>query len=213
MSGAAFNPYEVLGLGRDATEAEIRAAYRQLSKEKHPDGGGTAEAFAAIGLAHSILMDERRRTAFDREGKVTEDKPDNARAGALQLIDAFISGVVAAYATNFDPYLDPRRRDLVAEFRAQMNEQISQQTAEIFQTEKAIKFVVDFKGRFSGKDPANPIERSLERQIEKARGVLDQMKEQIENRRLALEIIDGYTFRADSADASHEFFLLTGLRR
>jgi len=208
-----FDPYAVLGLERTATPAEIRAAYRRLSKEKHPDAGGSAEAFAEIGLAHNILMDESRRATFDREGKVTEDKPDNARAGAIQLIDAFIGGVVAAYATNFDPYLDPRRRDLVAEFRQQMNEQISAQTAEIFQTEKAIKFVIDFKGRFSGKDPANPIERSLERQIAKARSVLDSMKEQIEHRRRALEIIDGYTFRADSADASHEFFLLTGLRR
>jgi len=67
---AARNPYEVLGVKKEASEAEIRAAYRKLAKQHHPDlnpGNKAAEArFKEIAGAHDLLSDQDKRARFDR---------------------------------------------------------------------------------------------------------------------------------------------------
>lgn len=64
------DPYEVLGVARTATEAEIRTAYRKLAKEHHPDlnpGKPAAELrFKEISSAYGILGDAEKRARFDR---------------------------------------------------------------------------------------------------------------------------------------------------
>lgn len=66
----AEDPYEILGLKRDATEAEIRTAYRKLAKRHHPDLNPgkpeAAERFKAINTANDILSDPDKRARFDR---------------------------------------------------------------------------------------------------------------------------------------------------
>src|SRR5689334_23221832 len=67
---AARNPYEVLGVKKDASEDEIRGAYRKLAKRYHPDlnpGNKEAEArFKEISGANDILGDKEKRARFDR---------------------------------------------------------------------------------------------------------------------------------------------------
>jgi molecular chaperone DnaJ len=60
--------YVVLGIGSDATQDEIRSAYRRQAKKHHPDcsGEGT-EAFLAIGQAYEVLGDPALRRAYDDE--------------------------------------------------------------------------------------------------------------------------------------------------
>jgi DnaJ-class molecular chaperone len=66
----AASPYETLGIKKDASEAEIKAAYRQLAKKHHPDlNPGDASAklrFAEISSANDLLSDKDKRAAFDR---------------------------------------------------------------------------------------------------------------------------------------------------
>ena len=67
---AARNPYKVLGVKKDASEDEIRSAYRKLAKRYHPDlnpGNKEAEArFKEISGANDILSDTDKRARFDR---------------------------------------------------------------------------------------------------------------------------------------------------
>ncbi len=64
------DPYEILGVKREATQAEIRKAYLRLAKKNHPDlhpGDKAAEArFKEISAANDIVGDEKKRAAFDR---------------------------------------------------------------------------------------------------------------------------------------------------
>lgn len=64
------DPYAVLGVKREATQDEIRKAYRQLAKKLHPDlnpGDKTAEEkFKQVSAAYDVLGDADKRARFDR---------------------------------------------------------------------------------------------------------------------------------------------------
>ena len=67
------DPYQILGVTREATVDEIRKAYRALAKKSHPDlhpGDKAAEArFKEIAVAYGIVGDETKRALFD-SGKI-----------------------------------------------------------------------------------------------------------------------------------------------
>lgn len=73
------DPYDVLGVARTASEAEIKKAYRRLAKTWHPDqkpDDPTAkEKFAEIGSAYELLSDKEKRGQFDRGEIDAEGKP------------------------------------------------------------------------------------------------------------------------------------------
>jgi len=65
--------YEVLGVSRDATQEEIKKAYRRLAKRYHPDlnkDGGSAEKFKEVAEAYEVLSDPEKRAQYDRFGHV-----------------------------------------------------------------------------------------------------------------------------------------------
>ena len=75
------DPYAILGVARNATEAEIRGAYRELVAKYHPDKhqgnpleGLAAEKMAEINRAYEILSAPERRAAYD-SGQGTWPRP------------------------------------------------------------------------------------------------------------------------------------------
>ncbi|MEJ6781194.1 DnaJ C-terminal domain-containing protein [Aminobacter sp. Piv2-1] len=64
------DPYEVLGVARNASAKDIKAAFRKLAKKHHPDQNPddpkAKERFAAANQAYEILGDEKKKAAFDR---------------------------------------------------------------------------------------------------------------------------------------------------
>jgi len=63
--------YEILGVGRDATQKQIKDAYRRLARKLHPDVNPdptAAEQFKEVGEAYAILSDDQKRAQYDRFG-------------------------------------------------------------------------------------------------------------------------------------------------
>ncbi|MGH2542918.1 MAG: DnaJ domain-containing protein, partial [Ardenticatenaceae bacterium] len=63
--------YEVLGIGRSATQADIRTAFRKLARQYHPDlnkGEDAEERFKEINEAYEVLSDDQKRGLYDRWG-------------------------------------------------------------------------------------------------------------------------------------------------
>ncbi|GAA2458753.1 molecular chaperone DnaJ [Streptomyces macrosporus] len=85
--------YKVLGVPKDATEAEIKKAYRKLAREYHPDANKgdrqAEERFKEISEAHDVLGDPKRRKEYDE-------------ARALFGAGGFRTGPGAAGGFNFD---------------------------------------------------------------------------------------------------------------
>ena len=73
------DPYEVLGVQKNATPAAIKSAFRRLAKKLHPDANKTDKAaatkFAELNAAYEIVGDESKRKAFDRGEIDAEGKP------------------------------------------------------------------------------------------------------------------------------------------
>lgn len=72
--------YELFGVERDATAAQIRKAYLLKSRELHPDKQqdpklkeAAKQAFQDLTAAHDVLKDEKKRARYDKTGKVGDD--------------------------------------------------------------------------------------------------------------------------------------------
>ncbi len=64
--------YDVLGVGRAASQDEIKKAYRQLARQYHPDVSDVADAevrFKEINEAYEVLSDSEKRATYDRFGR------------------------------------------------------------------------------------------------------------------------------------------------
>lgn len=78
--------YEVLGISRDASEADIKKAYRRLAMKHHPDRNpddkSSEDKFKEIQTAYDVLSDERKRAAYDQFGHDGFDQAAGMGGGA-----------------------------------------------------------------------------------------------------------------------------------
>ncbi|HEU4708559.1 MAG TPA: DnaJ domain-containing protein, partial [Methylophilaceae bacterium] len=88
--------YEVLGVNRDASEEEIKKAYRKLAMKYHPDRNPdnpkAEEHFKEAKEAYEMLSDEQKRAAYDQFGHAGVDPsagPGPGGAGFGNFSDAF----------------------------------------------------------------------------------------------------------------------------
>jgi molecular chaperone DnaJ len=91
--------YEVLGVERHATAAELKTAYRKLAMEFHPDrnqGDKQAEErFKEVGEAYAVLSDPQKRQRYDTFGHSANGAPDLGGfsfESAFDLFDMFFGG-------------------------------------------------------------------------------------------------------------------------
>lgn len=97
--------YEVLGVDRDATEEEIKRAFRKLAFQHHPDHNhedGAADRFKEINEAYQVLSDPQKRVAYDRfghggaEGLFGRGFEGFDFGGFGDIFDAFFGGAATA---------------------------------------------------------------------------------------------------------------------
>lgn len=88
MQSADNNLYATLGLDRRCTDEQIRAAYRVLAKQHHPDvNANSLEAVRrtqALNAAYEILSDEERRRDYDRELDAPKQASASRRPGKFE---------------------------------------------------------------------------------------------------------------------------------
>ena len=76
--------YEVLGVSKDASEAEIKKAYRKLARQYHPDvnkAEDAAEKFKEVKEAYDVLSDPQKRARYDQYGHAGTDQGNGGFGG------------------------------------------------------------------------------------------------------------------------------------
>ena len=76
--------YDILGVAKDATDDEIKKAYRKLSKKFHPDinkEAGAEDKFKELAEAYEVLSDGNKRAAYDQYGHASTDPNFGAGGG------------------------------------------------------------------------------------------------------------------------------------
>jgi len=104
MANGNRDPYEVLGLPRNASQDEVKAAFRRLASQNHPDRNqndpGAVARFKEVNQAYQVLSDPERRANFDRFGAIAEQpgSPFGANGpfpgGVVDLGDIAIDGIL-----------------------------------------------------------------------------------------------------------------------
>lgn len=94
-----MNPYDILGVAKDATAAEIRAAYRRRASAAHPDRAhGDAADMTALNQARDILLDPERRQQYDQTGST--QRRNTVEDEAFQILAELFTKVLAAPGTD-----------------------------------------------------------------------------------------------------------------
>lgn len=87
------NYYDDLGVTRDATAEQLKAAWRAAALKHSPDHGGDAQVFRRCRVAYDVLSDPSARAQYDATGEVAPDLLTRILAGIdaelLQARDAF----------------------------------------------------------------------------------------------------------------------------
>jgi len=113
------NYYDILGVGKDASEEEIRRAYRKMALKYHPDKNKdprSEERFKEIAEAYEILSDADKRLSFDTHGDNTiyrgRSRENKRHAGEHYTQNAYFHpsdpfDIFSSFFGNQDPFPDP----------------------------------------------------------------------------------------------------------
>jgi curved DNA-binding protein CbpA len=186
---SAQDLYEELGVEKDASEEDIKKAYRRRSKETHPDAGGSADEFRALQRAYNVLADQEKRSRYDRgESPETIDgtSPD---AAAIEIIRAIFLDVASSVD---DPYTSPLEeiRKRIDAKQQQGRDLIAKQRRTIARLEKA-------KGKLKAKGEENFLTPALDREIENVNGAISRIEGELRIGDRVKEILQGYEYAVE----------------
>jgi hypothetical protein len=191
--------YKILGVGKKATKAQIRAAYRRKAKTAHPDAGGDPEAFHAISKAYRILSNDKARARYDETGnadEATASTMDNTTALAMEILAQLLGDALETDAAlNVD--LTKEIAGVLAESSAEIAVAITKVETKIARIEKvARKFIL------KDQEVPNHIQMILDhgRGVEKDHLDRHQARHAAINR--ASEIIGSFTYEPDASKAA-----------
>lgn len=198
-----MDPYRILGVAKTATAAEIKAAYRRLSKLAHPDVGGDRETFERIRAAYDVLKDPASRDHFDTTGEVRGGQPDNAHAEAVSALGSAFNGTISRIVQQG---LDPKKADIIAMMRAQLEGEIMSRTPKLEEAIAERAVWVEMRSRFTttAEDKPNHLVGMVDAKIARIDQAVQAIGRMDDTANAALELLDDYRYRTDA----DEFFMV-----
>lgn len=183
--------YERLGVEPTASSDEIKAAYRAVAKECHPDKDPSPEAearFKDASEAYEVLMDGKARAEYDTTGEFGK-----VRASSMAMVQAIVEQIVQTMLA--DPFLDidPKRVD--TQIRSALREHVRVSKNSVMEAKalliraRKVAKAATYKG--SGVDF---FKMSLDRAIAAASTALKQAEVNLATAEKAVEIIKDYSF-------------------
>src|SRR5712664_4897511 len=97
--------YAVLGVAKDASEADVKKAYRKLAMECHPDRNtgdkAAEERFKLVTEAYEVLRDSEKRAAYNRYGMAGVGRGGGAQGGGFSSMHFDLSEALMVFMRDF----------------------------------------------------------------------------------------------------------------
>nr|ACG44842.1 chaperone protein dnaJ [Zea mays] len=143
---AAADYYATLGVPRAASNKDIKAAYRKLARQYHPDVNkepGATEKFKEISAAYEVLSDEKKRTLYDQYGEAGVKSAVGGSGGAyttnpFDLFETFFGGSMGGFSGMDQSTFRTSRQNTVLQGEDIRYDVVLGFTEAIFGTEKYI---------------------------------------------------------------------------
>lgn len=163
-----MNPYQILGVDKDATVKEISAAYRALSKDLHPDSEfGSDEKFQELKLAYDVLRTAERRARYDKTGRIDESPitPEAVHRMIATTVRAIITAQRPDGSTDDPDWEDVKAKVLmtVRDGRRQIRHNINETRRKLTRTQKLL-------ARFKPKSEWDPVGDCLRDEVKSLEG-------------------------------------------
>ena len=183
------DPYKTLGLKRNATHDQVRAAFRKLSRTRHPDmPGGSQTAFTELNEAHSILSDPKRREWWDQNEWDCGSDAQLATQGMMMLQN--IMRIILIQ----DP--DPTKADLVQSIRQHLDKERAGLEHNLLVTARARRRIDQLRERFSV-DGESLVDKVLAAEVNTIEHQQKQMRSQMATNLWLNTLLSKYKFRWD----------------
>ena len=184
-----IDPYETLGVSRDADAAAIKLAYRRRVKKAHPDSGGDAEAFGKLTTSYELLNDPVRRKVYDDTGY------DPALADPMDL-----QGVLVLEMLVNDVILDEREPgsfDPVAAMRRKLTDKIVQARFHILEMERHRARIRNHMDRIGRKPGTDVLGRMLRSRCDTIGEAMTRAEADIKAIEQAYAMLEGYSYEIE----------------
>ncbi len=135
--------YEILGVSKDATKDEVKSAFRKMARQYHPDVNKAPDAeakFKELGKAYETLMDDNKRSTYDRFGEEGLQNAGYSSQGPFangfgdlnDIFESFFEGFGFGGSRRVDPNAPTRGENLRIDIEIEFEEAV-------FGIEKEIK--------------------------------------------------------------------------
>jgi curved DNA-binding protein CbpA len=187
-----IDPYEILGIPREADGAAIKSAYRKRAKNAHPDTGGDVDLFSQLTTSYELLTDPIRRKVYDETGY----DPELADPKDLQ-------GVVILEALVNEMILDEREPgsfDPVAAMRRKLTDKVVNARFHILEMERHRARIRHHLDRMARKPGADVLGRMLRARCDTISDAIGKAEAEILTIEQAYGMLDGYSYEVDAVD-------------
>lgn len=186
-----IDPYQLLGLERDADEAAVKAAYRKAAKSAHPDAGGDLDAFGRLNASYELLKDPVRRRVYDDTG-YDPQLADATDLKGLMMLETLVNEMILDERApgSFDP---------VAGLRRQLTDDLLKARFHILELERHRTRVRQHADRI-GRRPDNDVLGAMLRA--RAQSITEAIKgaeTQISAIERAYAMLEGYSYELEAA--------------
>ena len=186
-----MNLYEILGVPRDAPVTKIRAAYRELAKEHHPDKGGDPKKFAQIAQAYAVLSKSAKRKHYDETGQVEE--PDKIESTILSLLGDVFNKVINVAIDDMESTDIPKE---MLKILKNLEKDLKKLKDE---GEKVKASLADALTRIKKRPDKDVVAEIINARIAETDEKLKQLDEQLKVTDMTIKSLQGYEYHVDTA--------------
>lgn len=197
-----MNPdlYDVLEVNKDATQEDIKKAYRRKAAKSHPDVGGDSEEFKVLTTAFEVLSDSTRRKQYDETGHTERPSTTEPEDILIMFFNQVVEDLLASEQLA-------EHVDLVGETRSKIKNRILQSSKIKRQGLKALAKVKVILKRLSTDNEDDVLVATLKsREATYERKLKDCDREKT-NLQAALELLDSYSYTKDKKPESTSQFM------